>query len=178
MLKIVGRSSIVPKLYGIREVAAGFTFRHKRIGVMYEEADAEALVHILRFLRDFQRNASTHTDELPHILFANKKHTANTLLANFEKLADHAREVNGSVIIRFEYKGFTRWLIQAYIEDLMKKIGAASEEAEDNFAFDRESPLFYARSFTDAYQKQKAWEEVRDFFSKLLEHFPDISKMH
>ena len=178
MLKLLGQPSPSHSSTGIREEGLGSSFYTRRIGVEYGKSDAEELIHLLKFLAEFGERTAIHPDELPRPIFANKKYEAKDLLMDFEKFDLDQREINGRVTVRFEYRGFTRWLIKAYIEELDRKLREIRDELDNVFTLDLADPLFYPRDVTDAHRVQMHWQEIRAFYLRLLDHFPDHSQMN
>ncbi len=178
MLKILGQPGATPMLSGIREEDFASPFHQRRVGVQYEETDAEELVHLLTFLAEFGERTGTHPDELPHIMVGKHKREPRNVLCEFAKFSQDDRSINGTITVRFEYRGFTRWLIMAYIDKLMIRITREREELDGAFEFDLSDPLFYPRSITEGHHAQKHWEAIRNFYMGLLKHFPDPSTMN
>lgn len=178
MLKLLGLPSHSQPLMDIREEGLGSPFYSRRIGVEFGTSDAEELIHLLKFLTEFGERTCIHPDELPRIMFANKKYEAKDLLMDFEQFDPNERVINGRITVRFEYRGFTRWLIKVYIEELDRKLHEIRDGLDNVFAIDLSDPLFYPREVTDVHRVQLHWQEIRAFYLRLLEHFPDQSQMN
>ena len=80
MLKLLAQHGTSRRLSEVREEDPVTATQLKRLGVDYGKADAETLVHFLRYASELQEGMAIHDNEFPAIIWSRKKYGAKAIL--------------------------------------------------------------------------------------------------
>lgn len=109
---------------------------HIGLEMLYEENDAEYLVHILCFLEAYAKEHDGKFTLIPAITHDGKNVKAKTLLAQFNKLEEGQRLIRGVVSIHFLDE------MRPVFDTYMKTLGQIRDEAKKGHEWDELHPFF------------------------------------